>query len=74
MENKKQTAVQWLINELTDRQNGNGNSKSIDEIYKQALQLEREQIISAAADHCYPTEQLALNDAERYYTQTYECK
>ena len=41
------------------------------ELFKQALQMEREQIIQAAADHCYPTAQMALNDAERYYEQHY---
>mgnify|MGYP006369088031 FL=1 len=64
---KKQTAVQWLLEELRKPY----ADKYIADITNKALQMEREQIIDAAADHCYPTAQMALNDAERYYEQHY---
>jgi hypothetical protein len=35
------------------------------------LEKEKEQIINAAANHCYPTEGEALMYAEQYYNQTY---
>ena len=41
---KKQTAVQWFNQQLIDRQNGNGDSRSWDEILQQAMQMEREQM------------------------------
>jgi hypothetical protein len=69
MENK-QTAVQWLFEQFFKVKWGamQGNMPTI---FEQALQMEREQIVQAAADHCYPTAQIALNDAERYYEQHY---
>jgi hypothetical protein len=33
--------------------------------------MEKEQIIKAASDHCYPTCELATIDAEQYYEETY---
>ena len=35
------------------------------------LEKEKQQIIDAAANHCYPTEGEALMYAEQYYNQTY---
>ena len=64
--NKKQTAVVWLreqFHKVPQPKFGN--------LFEQALQMEREQIIQAASDHCYPTAQSALNDAEVYYEQHY---
>jgi hypothetical protein len=45
--NSKQTAVQWFNQQLVDRQNGNGDSRSWDKILQQALEMEREQIVEA---------------------------
>lgn len=69
----KQTAVQWLINHWAKLQKDGEKMtwQQIIHITKLALETEREQIIEAAADHCYPTAQMALNDAERYYEQHY---
>ena len=77
---KKQTSVGWLTNELTNKQNGNGSNNSIDEIYNQALQMEREQIEEAffkghndgynAGVSCY--DQVEFQSGDIYYTQTYE--
>jgi hypothetical protein len=44
---KKQTAVEWLIKKLTNRQNGVFDALphlSLDEIYSQAKAMEKEQI------------------------------
>jgi len=47
---KKQTAVQWFNKQLIDRQNGDGDSRSWDEILLEALVMEREQIVDAFND------------------------
>ena len=45
---------------------------SIPETIKEKyLEKEKEQIINAAANHCYPTEGEALMYAEQYYNQNY---
>jgi len=45
-----------------------------DEYKIELFEKEREQIIDAAANHCYPTEGEALMYAEQYYNQTYNQK
>ena len=37
------TAVEWFNQQLVDRQNGNGDSRSRDEIFEQAKEIESEQ-------------------------------
>jgi hypothetical protein len=66
---KKQTAIQWLIENSTDRFH---NKKSMDELIEKALQKEREQIQEAFRDgqalH-------ALGDetrAPQYYKRVYK--
>jgi len=39
----KQTAVEWYNQQIVDRQNGNGDSRSRDEIFEQAKEMEKEQ-------------------------------
>ena len=68
---KKQTAVQWFNQQLIDRQNGNGDSRSWDEILQQALQMEREQIIDAYGNIELDDDGNILN-SEQYYNETYE--
>ena len=68
---KKQTAVQWLQTEVKKRFGGETFTDVFSIEFTKALEMERQQIIDAAADHCYPTAQMALNDAERYYEQHY---
>jgi hypothetical protein len=66
MKNKIMTAVEWLVEQM-----------KLDELFnadyfiKQAKEMEKEQIIDAASDHCYPTRELARIDAEQYYNETY---
>jgi hypothetical protein len=43
MENpEKQLAVEWFNQQLVDRQNGNGDSRSRDEIFEQAKVMEED--------------------------------
>jgi hypothetical protein len=68
----QQTAVEWLIQHI--RQDVFVHSKSTKEwnqVFQQAKEMEKEQIIKAASDHCYPTCELATIDAEEYYKLTY---
>jgi hypothetical protein len=46
----KQTAVEWLEQQLFNKR-GKFNKSDIE----QAKEMEKEQIIDAASDHCYPT-------------------
>jgi hypothetical protein len=81
----KQTAVIWFNQQLVERQNGNGDRRSWDEILREALLMEREQIIS---NYCRGFEASAegwngeygLKDmrniseeinSEKYYNETY---
>ena len=41
------TAVEWFNQQLVDRQNGNGDSRSRDEIFEQAKEMEKEQMLNA---------------------------
>jgi GTP-dependent phosphoenolpyruvate carboxykinase len=73
MSNYKQTAVEWLIEKLTNRQNGVFDGfpyLSVDEIYEQAKEMEKEQIEEA---YKYARAHWSREDgnAERYYEQTY---
>ena len=70
------TAMQEVIDFVNDI---NDNDRSGFDYYYQSimnklnelLEKEKEQIINAAANHCYPTEGEALMYAEQYYNQTY---
>ena len=75
----KQTATSWLIERLTNRQNGVFDgfpTMSLDEIYAQAKAMEKEQKIefskqclNKALDTDIRTAHLKV---EEYYTETYE--
>ena len=77
----KQTAVEWLIEKLTNRQNGNGDSRSLDEIYDKAKEMEKEQIVNTWSEATAPQHEIGLSDAsyiiaqikkaEQYYNETY---
>jgi hypothetical protein len=71
----KQTAVNWFNQQLIDRQNGNGDSRSWDEILQQALQMEREQI-DKFNDFLEKEKQLEISDLKtieriQWYYNTY---
>jgi len=63
--NKQQTTVEWIEQEMLK------GDLSMKQILEQAKEMEREKIIKAASDHCYPTCELATIDAEQYYNETY---
>jgi hypothetical protein len=44
MKEKDLTAVEWYNQQIVERQNGNGDSRSFDEIFEQAKEIEKEQI------------------------------
>jgi hypothetical protein len=77
----KQTAVEWLIKKLTNRQNGFFDGfphLSIDKIYEQAKKMEKQQIVDAYIEgDCTGIEaigeykSLVIKDAEQYYNETY---
>jgi len=72
-ETNKQTAIEWLNQQIVDRQNGDGNSKSWDEILEQALAMEKEQIISAI-DNFSTNQWGEFLSGEEYYEETYGSK
>lgn len=69
---KKQTAVEWFNQQLVDRQNGNGDSRSRDEIYNQAKEMEKEQIINAVYYNCSAMSFSDLPCGEEYYQKTFK--
>jgi hypothetical protein len=60
------TAMQELIDKLSNSIKFEYRNELVN-----SLKKEKEQIINAAANHCYPTEGEALMYAEQYYNQTY---
>jgi hypothetical protein len=64
----KQTAVEYLIEVLRV----NAGIRVSKQLQEEVLQMEKEQIIDAASDHCYPTRELATIDAQQYYNETYK--
>jgi hypothetical protein len=75
----KQTAVEWLIKKLTNRQNGIFDGfphLSLDEIYSQAKAMEKEQIEDAWDKRCShgvvsQTWHIETKNGEQYYNETY---
>jgi hypothetical protein len=43
---KQQTGVEWYHQQIVDRQNGNGDSRSLDEILEQAKEMENREMRS----------------------------
>jgi hypothetical protein len=68
----KQTAVEWLIKCLKGQKNDPFNYEEWSIAFEYAKEMEKEQIIEAASDHCYPTCELAKIDAEEYYNKTFK--
>jgi hypothetical protein len=42
----KKTGVEWYHQQIVDRQNGNGDSRSLDEILDQAKEMHKEEMIN----------------------------
>jgi hypothetical protein len=65
MSNNKQSSVEFIEQVLQ------GYGLSFQGMIEQAKVIHKEEIIEAASDHCYPICELARNDAEQYYNDTY---
>jgi hypothetical protein len=69
----KQTAVEWLYSELSKNNISNDSIKSRiykeSEIWKQAIQMEKEQIETAWYDGISGGQ---CGDSEQYYNETYD--
>ena len=80
----QQTAVEWLIEQLVELDKElDGRRKSDDstvikinptKIYKQAKQMEKEQIIKAAKVILFASTGPGDTAAEQYYNETYKTK
>ena len=75
---KQVTAVEWFNQQLVDRQNGDGDSRSWDEILDQAKEMEKQQIVDASNSDKYLTHDFvfrAMNNknslGEQYYSETF---
>ena len=68
----KQTAVKWLISILKGQKESPFDYNEWLIALQHAEYIEKEQIIEAASDHCYPTCELAKIDAEEYYNKTFK--
>jgi hypothetical protein len=66
----KQTAVEWLYEQIIVRRNGIDNSIPLTELLEQALEMEWQQIIDAF-DEC-GNWQDNYSDSEHYYNETYK--
>jgi hypothetical protein len=69
MKNKQQTAVEWLVKELTP--SITLQQKYIDELEKKAKEMEKEQIIDAYLSGDLMEGRANLSDAQQYYNETY---
>jgi hypothetical protein len=69
----QQTAVDWFYQMILpkDTQAVFILAKDIEVLLDQAKEMQKQQIINAAADHCYPTCESARTHAEQYYNETY---
>jgi len=77
----QQTAISTFIKELMAFDNSNNDDKNYYEfkipvvafmtLITSTMKLNKEQIINAAADHCYPTCESARTHAEEYYNEIY---
>ena len=67
----KQTAVEWLDNELREYFfHGNG---TLETILKQAKEMEKEQIVNAWMDDRFPLDKdWVKRCAEQYYNETFK--
>ena len=60
----QQTAVEWLVEQYANENYGI-------EVYEQAKQIEKEQIIKAAALVLWNNSSNSTESAEQYYNETY---
>jgi len=75
--NKQQTAVEWLIEQLRNNENIRWRGTNIIELGEQAKEIEKEQIIEAfeigiQSEFFHQTFNAPCKDGEQYYTETYK--
>lgn len=75
----KQTAVEWLYNNLKSHFEHDGDLFEIVQFsFEQAKAMEKEQVIDAVnvgfEEWCKFPEDIKLNNAEQYYNETYNKK
>jgi hypothetical protein len=65
------TAVEWLMEELP--KNGSGAVRTFGDLFQQAKEMEKEQILDAhIKGHNAPSSTIKNWDAEKYYNQTFK--
>jgi hypothetical protein len=65
----KQTAVDWVIKQINNKSIGDGDYRTISDVFNQAKQMEKEQIMKAfSRNYMYPDD---IPASEKYYNETY---
>jgi hypothetical protein len=67
----KQTAVEWLIEQIVNRINSNSISRPLNEIFEQALKIEKQQMLHFWQGGLLANESGGKN-FETYYNETYK--
>jgi replication-associated recombination protein RarA len=71
----QKTAVELYHQQIVDRQNGNGDSRNIDEIFEQAKEMEKKQHKQTWLDSTAQFDNAAAmtykKDFEQYYNETF---
>jgi hypothetical protein len=67
---KKLTAVQWLIQTMCNSQGM--EQPQIDEVFQQALRMERQQIEEAYFHSLFDVSNYLSNETPNYYTKTFK--
>jgi hypothetical protein len=65
---KNQTAVEWLVEKLQNNEDISRESPYINSLLRQALAMEKEQIVEAYKADMIP---MSDEDGEQYYNETY---
>ena len=71
----KQTAVEWLVDKIINKQNGTFDGfpvLSLDEIFEQAKEMEKEQITEAFKEGNLYHGWALKHEPEQYYNETYK--
>ena len=73
------TAVEWLLEQIVVRRNGLDNSIPLKELFEQAKEMEKQQIIDAygegktnGMDISHPLSLTKEISAEQYYNETFK--
>lgn len=70
MENKKQTAVEWFVEQITDNKFVKASDQI--EVINKAKAMEKEQIINFA--YYFKHEEFTKKELEQYYNETFKSK